>query len=101
MVIQEATQIMMNEKVFQSLLPKDQEAITRIIQEECDNSFDIAKADDQKYMDLLREMGIEVIEFTDEERAAMAADIRENVWPELAKTFGADYLDSIAAMLND
>ena len=99
MVTQEATQIMMNEKVFQSLLPQDQETITRIIQEECDNSFDIAAADDQKYMDLMKDMGIEIVEFTDEERAAMAADIRENVWPELSKNLGQDYIDQILEMM--
>lgn len=101
MITQEATQIMMNEKVFQSLLPKDQEAITRIIQEECDNSFDIAAADDQKYMDLMREKGITVVEFTDEERAAIAADIRENVWPDLAETYGQEYLDAIVDSLKN
>ena len=99
MVTQEATQIMMNEKVFQSLLPQDQETITKIIQEECDNSFDIAAADDQKYMDLMKNMGIEIIEFSDEERAAMAKDIRENVWPELSKNLGQDYVDKILEMM--
>lgn len=99
MLTQEATQIMMNEKVFQSLLPQDQETITRIIQEECDNSFDIAAADDQKYMDLMRDMGITIVEFTDEERAAMAADIRANVWPELAKNLGEDFINQILEMM--
>jgi len=99
MITQEATQIMMNEKVFQSLLPQDQEAITQIIQEECDNSFDIAEADDQKYMDLMREAGIEIIEFTDEERAAIAQDIRENVWPELAKNMGEDFVNQIIELM--
>ncbi len=99
MITQEATQILMNEKFFQSLLPQDQEAITKIIQNECDNSFDIAAADDQKYMNLMREMGIEIIEFTDEERAAMASDIRENVWPQLAKNMGEDFINQIFEMM--
>lgn len=99
MLTQEATQIMMNERFFQKLLPEDQETITRIIQEECDNSFEIAAADDQKYMELMKEYGIEVIEFTDEERATMAADIRENVWPDLAKVYGKEYLGQILADL--
>lgn len=99
MVTQEATQIMMNEKVFQSLLPQDQEAITRIIQEECDNSFEIAEADDQKYMDLMWDAGIEIIEFSDEERAAMAVDIRENVWPDLAKNLGEEFVEQIIEMM--
>ncbi len=99
MITQEATQIMMNEQFFQKLLPQDQEAITKIIQEECDNSFEIAKADDQKYMDMMAEKGIQIIEFTDEERAAIAKDVRENVWPELAKNMGEDFLEDIKDML--
>lgn len=95
MLTQEATQILMNENFFQSLLPQDQEAITKIIQEECDNSFEIAEADDQKYMDMMRDMGIQIIEFTDEERMAMAADIRENVWPTLAENMGEDFVNQI------
>lgn len=99
MITQEATQILMNEKFFQSLLPQDQDAISKIIQKECDNSFDIAAEDDQKYMDLMRNMGIEIIEFTDEERAAMASDIRENVWPQLSKNMGEEFINQIFEMV--
>ena len=100
MMTQEATQIMMNEKVFQKLLPQDQEAITKIIQEECDKSFDIAAADDQKYMKLMKDKGIQIIEFSDKERAAIAADIRANVWPALAKNMGKEFLDQVLKMMN-
>ena len=50
-------------------------------------------------MNLMREMGIEIIEFTDEERAAMASDIRENVWPQLAKNMGEDFINQIFEMM--
>ena len=99
MMTQEATQILMSKKTWEKLLPEDQEAITKVIQDECAASFEIAEADDAKYMDILRDLGVEVVEFTDEERAAFAQDCRENVWPQLAKNTSQEFLDNILASL--
>lgn len=101
MMTQEATQIIMSQKTWEKLLPEDQEAITEIIQGECADSIDIAAADDAKYMEMLRDEGVEIIEFTDEERAAMAQDCRENVWPELAKNTSQEFLDNILASIEE
>lgn len=99
MMTQEATQIFMSQKTWDKLLPEDQQAISDIIQGECADSFDLAAADDAKYMDLCREEGIEIIEFTDEERAAFAQDCRDNVWPKLAKNTSQEFLDNILASI--
>lgn len=99
MMTQEATQIFMSQKTWEKLLPEDQAAITEIIQGECFDSIDIAAADDAKYMELLRREGTEIIEFTDEERAAFAQDCRDNVWPQLAKNTSQEFLDNILASL--
>lgn len=100
MMTQEATQIFMSQKTWEKLMPQDQEAITQIIQDECANSITLAAEDDAKYMDLLREAGVEIVEFTDEQRAAFAEDCRKNVWPKLAKNTSQEFLDSILASLD-
>ncbi len=99
MLTQEATQIMMSEKTWQKLLPQDQEAIDKIIKEECANSFQLAAEDDAKYMQMMADEGITIVEFTDEERAAMAESCRTNVWPQLAKNTSQEFLDNILASL--
>jgi len=99
MMAQEATQIMMNEKTFSSLLPQDQEAITKIIQDECKESIKLAEEDDKHYMEMMAEMGIEIVDFTDEERALLAQSCRENVWPQLAKNTSQEFLDNILESL--
>lgn len=91
--VQEATSFLINKQAFDSLLPEDQEAIRTIIQEKCAESYQLAEADEQKYKDMLKAEGIEVVEFTDEERAAFAAACHETVWPKLAKTFTQEFLD--------
>ncbi|MDK2986558.1 MAG: TRAP-type transport system periplasmic protein [Clostridia bacterium] len=81
----ESTSFVMNKKLFESLSPEDQKIIQEAIAAESENSFDLAKADDEKYRKMLREEGIEVIEFTDEELKAMAEHAREVTWPKLTK----------------
>lgn len=100
MMTQEATQIFMNEKTFQSLLPEDQEAISEIIWAECDASFDLAAADDENYMRMLEDYGVKIVKFTDEERAVFAESCRKNVWPQLAKNTSEDFLNNVLESLN-
>ena len=95
--VQEATHIMISKAAYDSLLPQDQEAIRTIIQQECADSIALAQQDEQKYKDLLKDEGITVVEFSDEERAAFAKAVRDNVWPELAKTYTQEFLDGVLA----
>ena len=41
-------------------------------------------------MDQLKEKGIEVVTFTDEERAAYLDIMRSKAWPQLEKIYGAE-----------
>ncbi|MBQ6930120.1 MAG: TRAP transporter substrate-binding protein DctP [Oscillospiraceae bacterium] len=99
MLTQEATQIYMSEKTWDKLLPEDQEAIDAIIKAECAKSFELAAADDANYMQMMKDAGINVVEFTDAERAEMAKYVREKTWPELAKNTSQEFLDNILASL--
>lgn len=99
MLTQEATQIYMSSKTWDKLLPEDQAAIDAIIKAECKKSLELAAADDAEYMQLMKDAGINVVEFTDAERAAMAEYVRENVWPELAKNTSQEFLDNILASI--
>ena len=50
-------------------------------------------------MQMMADEGITIVEFTDEERAAMAESCRTNVWPQLAKNTSQEFLDNILASL--
>ena len=91
--IQEATSFLINKAAFEKLSPEDQEAIRTIIQDKCAESITLAEQDEEKYKDMFREMGITVVEFTDEERASFAKACHEIVWPKLANTFTQEFLD--------
>ena len=95
--IQEATSFLINKAAFEKLSPEDQEAIRTIIQDKCAESITLAEQDEEKYKDMFREMGITVVEFTDEERASFAKACHEIVWPKLANTFTQEFLDGCLA----
>ena len=52
---------------------------------------------ESRIMDLMREMGIEVVEFTDEEVMANAEKCREMTWPKIEKEYGKEVMDGLKA----
>lgn len=97
---QEATQIIINSKKFNSLLPEDQQAITEIIDKALDSTYELAAQDDKKYMEMMADEGIEIITFTPEEIQAFADHVRSTVWPQLAANMGKDFFQGLADSLD-
>ncbi|NCB42314.1 MAG: C4-dicarboxylate ABC transporter [Clostridia bacterium] len=54
-----------------------------------------APTEEAQYVELLREGGAVIIEFTDEEYAAMAEKVRAEVWPEIKDEYGAELFDKL------
>ena len=80
--------IITNAMMFDSLSQEDQKALQNIINELSAKRFDTVAATDQQKMDELREKGVNVVTFTPEEMAAMAAEVREQVWPQIKDELG-------------
>ena len=97
----EATQLYMNMDKFKSLRPEDQKVLEEAFHKQSAGSIASAKADDEKYIKLLREAGVEVILFSDDELKALAEGVRQNVWPKLARAYTQKFLDELLASLND
>jgi TRAP-type C4-dicarboxylate transport system substrate-binding protein len=91
----ENTSYLINYDLWNSLSEEDQKIIADAFQAEAMASFDLSKAEDEKYMDLMAQEGIEVIEFSDEELSAFANHIRETCWPKLTDRFGEDIMQGI------
>ncbi len=93
----ENTAYYMSQETWDELEPAQRETVEAAFSQAALASFDQAEARDAAFTDLLSEAGIEVIALTDEERAALAAHVRDNTWPTLADTLGADLLDALRA----
>ena len=93
----EATQFYMNAESFAKLLPEDQKVVKEAFEKQWVKSTVDIQAEDKKYMQMLKDFGITVVEFSNEELAEMAASVRKNVWPQLAKTYTQEFLDKLLA----
>ena len=57
--------------------------------------FGFAKENEASYLDQLKETGYTVVDVSDEERAAIAEGVREEVWPEISDIVGQDVMDRL------
>ena len=65
------------------------------LRQECANSVNYAKEEDEKYLKLMEDNGIKIVRFSDEEIEMFAEAVRTNVWPNLAKTYGEDFINEL------
>lgn len=97
-VMVENTAYLMNNELFESLSPEDQKIITDAFAEEAAASIQTCQEEDEKYMKLMADAGIEVYDLSDEELKAYADHVRSVTWPKLENQFGQEILDGL---LND
>lgn len=72
-----------NQERLNSLTPEDRKIVMDAAQEEIDKSYEIAEKYDAEGMKLLKDEGIEVILFSDEQIQTLAQHIRKVSWPKL------------------
>jgi len=60
-------------------------------------SFKQSQAKDAEFTAKLSEAGVNVINLTDEERAAIAKHVRDTTWPKLEEAFGKELMDALKA----
>ena len=61
--------------------------------------FKAARDEDQHYVDLAVESGMEYFELTDEQLAPIAEKVRAEVWPQMEPDVGKEIMDLIRAQV--
>ena len=93
------TAFLINQELWDSLSADEQKIIQDAVDIEADLSFKDWQSIDKENMKLMTDYGIEVLEFTPEEREALAEHIRNTTWPKLEDKFGKDVLDKVKESL--
>ena len=91
--------IMMNRELLESLPAEDRAAIEEVAVDIMNERFPLAEASDEKYMQKMRDAGIEVVTFSPEQAAAFAAVARKHVWPEIKDEIGDELYARLKAEL--
>ena len=82
-----------NSESFQELSEADRQIVRDAVMTHAMASLDMARGEDQKYMDLMAEDGIEVIVPDEDQLARIAKLAREQVWPVMDDVIGKDLMD--------
>ena len=85
----------MNLDLWNSLSKEDQQLIQEVASELEKRRFAVAEEEEQANMQRLRDYGIEVITFTDEELAGFAKKAQEYVWPRIREDIGPEVMDKV------
>src|SRR3546814_1309150 len=84
---------------FGSLPAEDQKIIADVAQEMTLASMDAMQERDRRYLEALRDAGIEVVILSKEELEAFARIAREEVWPQITEEIGAANMEKIRARM--
>ncbi|MBR9865718.1 MAG: hypothetical protein GYB18_01235 [Oceanospirillales bacterium] len=86
----EVSFIAVNKPRFESLPAEQQAAMARVASELSAERFDVAEREHQKYLQQMRDKGIEVVELSKSELEIVANAVRKDVWPKIQGEIGAD-----------
>ena len=89
-----------NENNFNKMSKEDQEILLECANDMLEQSYQDAQRLDEQYLQELSDFGINVVEFSDEFLADMAASVRENVWPQIAADkYSAELIENLEKSL--
>lgn len=91
--------LMMNLDDWKAFSPEEQAQVTKIAADLEAYAFDEAEKNDRKYIDLLRDGGTVIIDFSDEQVAEISRKVRTEVWPQLESVFGKETFDKVKAAI--
>jgi len=88
----EVLNVMISEKVWQKLSPEDQKILTETIESATVKSIERAAENDEKYMQMMRDKGVEVHTYEPEELQALAEACR-STWTQLEDKMTKELID--------
>lgn len=91
----EMVPIIMNMKKWEEIGEENQKIIQEAAHQIMMESFERAEKDDKEYMEKMKEKGIEIVTFSDEELKAFADHVRKTTWPKLKDKLGEEIYNGL------
>jgi len=95
----EFVHLCMSSKSYNTLTAEQQEAVRSAAEQVCQEIFDSAEQTEAEGLERLESANVEILPLTDEERSAIADQVREKVWPSQVDVLGQEVMDAIYADL--
>ena len=98
--ISELTTYYASQRTLDKLNDEQRAALEAAMTKASDDFFAYNRENDEAFAKKLEEKGYTILRLNDEEQAAMAAHIQENIWPMMASSVGQDIIDRLLADKN-
>jgi len=95
----EVSFIAVNKSRFENLSVEQQTIMSQVASELSAERFAVAEQEHQKYLQQMRDKGIEVVELTDEELKRVADAVRRDVWPKIQGEIGEENMAKLKQSL--
>lgn len=96
----ELTAYVISDKSLNKVSEEDAKIIKDTFAEMSMRSIDVAETFDNENIQKIKDDGVTVVEYTDEEKAVMAKYVRDNVWPKLEPIFSKELMDGLRDEIN-
>jgi TRAP-type C4-dicarboxylate transport system substrate-binding protein len=93
----ESSSYVINKALFDGMTPEDQKIISDAFAAASNSSFVDAAAEDAKWIEELKTLGVTVTILTPEQIQSLADFVREKSWPQLEEVYTKELLDGIKA----
>lgn len=93
----ESTAYVMNLELFNSLSEADQQIVLDAFARQSNESFELAEAEDDYWMEELEKIGVTVTKLSDADVQMLANYVRENTWPKLEEVYSKELMDGLKA----
>lgn len=91
----EVTALIINEALWDSFEESQKNILSNAAQRISQDSFDLVEEQDREYTKKLKESGVNVVEFSEEDIKEIVRHNRENVWPQLDDVVGDKTINRI------
>ncbi|WP_305984344.1 TRAP transporter substrate-binding protein DctP [Roseibium sp. MMSF_3544] len=98
--ISELTSFYASQRTLDKLNDAQREALQAAMSKASDDFFNYNRENDAAFGQKLIDSGYTILSLSDEEQAAMAAHVQENIWPMMADNVGQDVIDRLLAAKN-
>lgn len=93
--------MIINKDVWDGFSAAEQKIVKDVFDEYSRKTLKASAEEDLRYEKQLKDFGIEVVNYTDEEYVNLARFIRKNVWSKYHKDLGKDVMAKIEARMNE
>lgn len=90
-----ADQVLVSEITWQKLTPEQQKIVVDAVERQNAKSIELAEAEDQRYINLMKDAGITVYIYTEKDLAKTAEHVRKVVWKQLRPDLGDKLYDEL------